>query len=1850
MLHFNQRINDQEILKVTKIHGGGSDLPFRLAAAEELNQDKTLAKQTAQFGAGTFVVIKPESALPPNSSIQVTVGPGIPSAEGPLLTKGIAKFGFSTYGPMELRPPQTWQKQTYSAGPFVIGFTNPIDSKGFKDSFVKVTPPVTELHTSITRDYLYINCQKKARTSYKVELSDQIKDVFGQHLSANKVVTIKTLPELPQMNVPISMIVLPRKQSTMLPISTVNLPSFKMSVYGVSPAQHPKYPNYNDPVPAGAKLLATKTLLPKGRPDEPTNVDIDLKPWLKESNHLFIHCTSAVGRDQKFESSTWVQCTNIGIDAFQDTNQVLVWATDIISGAPIAGAEVSILPGNTKARTDQSGLAKLPLEKDGDQVCVQTGHDSAFVFRPWGSFSAQSDASHLRWYAVSDRAPYKPGEKVQIKGVIRSFRNTPTAELEDVKGVVESIKFTVTDSVRAKLLEGKTDINPYGGFDLSFDVPKNANLGSLAVVCEAKTKVKVDGGSFLYSVPLLEFRRPEFEVTLKNEGEPAQMIGASALYSAHAAYLATGAVKHSQINWSASAFQSSYSPPGWSEYSFGREPEMFSFFPTRRYVEPANQVRQLSGTTDSSGNHYVKLNFLSVRPAEPSSVQLQATVQDVNRQTFSSTTTLLAHPSSLYVGLKKEKFFARKDETLPLSLVVTDIDGKFQPGVSVKVEMYHPTYGPDDAEKEIKNDLQELTLTTTATGEKPCKFELHGKQGGSYTIHATVSDAQHRVNESSANVWIEGGEAPRSENVETKQLILLAEKASYKPGETASILIQAPFAPAEGLATIWHNGLAQEIRFHAEDKSYTLKIPLRALDVPDEIVEVDMVGNEKHKSGRTIPAEASGSVTLKISPEAYRLTVEAEPSVEKTEPGKEVSVDVLVKDNNGDLVPDAEVTLAVVDDSLLSLTGYKFGDPMTSFYRSTSGFQDIFRIRPLCLVQTAAAEEEKRNQSSKNASPMMAAPRLSGATNGTIAGDAFAGAGGMQAEFSKAPAQMAALPPPAGLVPSAPARGEANNRGPQGQDATYVTGVNTAGPVPMPVIAMQARSNFDALANWTPSKLTDKAGHAVIKFSLPDNITRYRIMAFAHSGPKRFGTGESSLVVRMPLTVRPSAPRFLNFGDKFELPFVVQNQTDRPLSVRLAARGTNIKFTAGQGRQFTVPANDRVEVRLPASTEESGTVHVQAIAASGEPRVASAGTAATGIEATTVGGTKGGASNEGAAANTAADAGSSPLTKGAAPPFAMANEKPATPASSAPWVVGSARDAADFSIPVQLPATTEAFATYGEIDQGSVMQKVLAPDNILPDYGSLELTTSSTALETLTDAFIYLNHYPFECSEQISSRLISIALLKDMLAAFHAAGLPSADQIQETVKQDLDKLTSRQEANGAFCLWHAGDRQTYPYVTLHVMHAILRLKAAGYDVPPPIIDRGMSYVRHIDTYLDSTYSPASKLELRAFALYLRDLVKEKVAPEAARLLGTTELEKISPEVLAYLWPTFVHGQEERSLGASNRIRQYFNNYIVETSSTAQFVRANSPSDYRLFYSGKREEALVVDAMIIAGEDDHLVVKLLKSLLGGRKQGRWSNTQENAYVLLAMRHYFDKYEHVTPNFVANAWLGHEFVGEHSFKGRTNEFKMTTIPLPFVLAHKPADQAGSDFILEKKGEGRLYYRLGMSYAPKDLRLKPMNRGFSVERTYEGVKNKEDVRRDSDGVWHFKSGSLVRTKLKVSALSDRFFVAFVDPMPAGTEALDPALSNTEKIADNDDNNQAQSPNSWWSRWWRWNWWTHENVRDNQIEVFADQLSGGSHEYSHLTRATTPGTFVVPPAKAEEMYAPETFGRTNTEIVVVE
>jgi uncharacterized protein YfaS (alpha-2-macroglobulin family) len=186
---------------------------------------------------------------------------------------------------------------------------------------------------------------------------------------------------------------------------------------------------------------------------------------------------------------------------------------------------------------------------------------------------------------------------------------------------------------------------------------------------------------------------------------------------------------------------------------------------------------------------------------------------------------------------------------------------------------------------------------------------------------------------------------------------------------------------------------------------------------------------------------------------------------------------------------------------------------------------------------------------------------------------------------------------------------------------------------------------------------------------------------------------------------------------------------------------------------------------------------------------------------------------------------------------------------------------------------------------------------------------------------------------------------------------------------------------------------------------------------------------------------------------------------------------------------------------------------------------------------------------------------------------------------------------------------------------------------------------DLILSKEGQGRLYYRIGLKYAPTDLWLDPIDMGFVVTREYQAIDNPEDVYRDEDGRWHVKAGARVRIHLMMVADSRRYHVALVDPLPAGLEIVNPALAVTGSVPQ--DPNSPDFKRGWW--WWG-TWYSHQNLRDERAEAFTTLLWDGVYDYTYVARATTPGTFVVPPAKAEEMYSPEVFGRSGSDWVIVE
>ena len=100
-------------------------------------------------------------------------------------------------------------------------------------------------------------------------------------------------------------------------------------------------------------------------------------------------------------------------------------------------------------------------------------------------------------------------------------------------------------------------------------------------------------------------------------------------------------------------------------------------------------------------------------------------------------------------------------------------------------------------------------------------------------------------------------------------------------------------------------------------------------------------------------------------------------------------------------------------------------------------------------------------------------------------------------------------------------------------------------------------------------------------------------------------------------------------------------------------------------------------------------------------------------------------------------------------------------------------------------------------------------------------------------------------------------------------------------------------------------------------------------------------------------------------------------------------------------------------------------------------------------------------------------------------------------------------------------------------------------------------------------------------------------------------------------------MRVRLTMVAPARRYHVALVDPLPAGLEAMNPALAVTGSVPAGHRRTRLQPAPYWW--WW-WTWYEHQNLRDERAEAFASLLWEGVYTYTYVARATTPGQFVVP------------------------
>jgi len=572
------------------------------------------------------------------------------------------------------------------------------------------------------------------------------------------------------------------------------------------------------------------------------------------------------------------------------------------------------------------------------------------------------------------------------------------------------------------------------------------------------------------------------------------------------------------------------------------------------------------------------------------------------------------------------------------------------------------------------------------------------------------------------------------------------------------------------------------------------------------------------------------------------------------------------------------------------------------------------------------------------------------------------------------------------------------------------------------------------------------------------------------------------------------------------------------------------------------------------------------------------------------------------------------------------------------------QDGVIHELEVRKRASLETAATYGSSAAGNITESLLFPEDMRTDTGKVNINLSPTVIGNVEGAFAYIRDYPYICWEQVLTKGVMAShyqnLNKYMSDEF------TWEDSKELPRSTLEMAGSYQAPNGGMVYYIPEDRYADPYLSAYTALAFKWLRDSGYKVPSAVEDKLHEYLITMlrKDVAQDFYSKGMASTVRAVAL---------AALAKNNKITIEDLRRYQP----YMKEMDLFGKAHFLMaaigikGAEDMRKEVFNmilSHADQTGGKFVFNEAFDDSYSRILTSSLRTNAAVLSAIVAYGKTEEakavagdIPFKIVRYITQTRKQsGRWENTQENIFCMNALIDYSRVYESENPDMTITARLDKKIMGEAEFTDVRD--KPVEIKRP-IEKNDPGRKAG--VTIEWDGQGRLYYSVALSYAPKVLKADPVNAGIDVRREYS-------VERD--GKWillrspmEIKRGELVRVDLYVSLPAARNFVVVDDPVPGGLEPVNRDLA-TSSTVDADKAETDYAADSWWFHYGEWSYygmsrWSfyHKELRNHAVRFYSEYLMAGNYHLSYIAQAIASGEFTVMPTHAEEMYDPDVFGK---------
>ncbi|HVK83048.1 MAG TPA: Ig-like domain-containing protein, partial [Kofleriaceae bacterium] len=658
---FDQKIDAPKVLAKLAVTAGGASQPVRMLSAAEVEAHETLAQlvKGAKDLDGRWLAFRTTSQLPADTSIQVTILAGTPSAEGPNVTSEPQTFSFKTFPPLRVERAQCGYGEVCRPRfNFDISFNNPLDEDKFDPAWVEITPPTPTAKIYAQGTQIVARGPWQPRTKYTVKIAGALVDDFGQQLGKPETRTFDVGDREQMFFGARGLVVVdPAAPKPTYDVFTSGYDALTLQLYKVAPSDYPAYLAFvanqwsDAPSPPPGKLVFDQLVKTTPSQTQIVETKVDLAPALDANGrgHVLVVVKPVDPALRMQRLIAWVQSTRIAVDVAADGDILQVFATDLATATPLAGVALTLRPSGLTAKTDERGLATLAapaapatptapgiagpakdaskhvilVAQRGDDVALLTESQSPSGSRAWNRSSrAPVDVA---WYVTDDRELYRPGEEVSLKGWLRQLEHRKGGDVAWTPGSLTRVDYVVHDAQNVQIAKGSAQVNALGGFDARFTLPKAPNLGGAYISFRASGPAGV--ATYNHGFRIEEFRRPEFEVT-SSAGAGPFLVGGGGDVTVAAKYFTGAPLPGANVNWFVTASPTTYTPPNRDDYVFGTWQPWWGAYDDGELGDFDERIdgRTWSHTakTDAIGEHVLHLDFLSVKPSVPMSVTASA--------------------------------------------------------------------------------------------------------------------------------------------------------------------------------------------------------------------------------------------------------------------------------------------------------------------------------------------------------------------------------------------------------------------------------------------------------------------------------------------------------------------------------------------------------------------------------------------------------------------------------------------------------------------------------------------------------------------------------------------------------------------------------------------------------------------------------------------------------------------------------------------------------------------------------------------------------------------------------------------------------------------------------------------------------------------------------------------------------------------------------------------------------------------------------------------------------------------------------------------------------------------------